>query len=120
MTRIDIKPLSVNDAWKGQRFKTTAYKIFERSLLYMLPAIKLPEAPYHVHLHFAFSSTQSDIDNPTKLILDVMQKKYAFNDKNIFKLTIEKELVEKGKEHFQFCFTPYEKSQQQANNRVGK
>ena len=29
---IEIKPLSVNTAWKGRRFKTDAYKAYEIEL----------------------------------------------------------------------------------------
>jgi Holliday junction resolvase RusA-like endonuclease len=105
MIKIDIAPLSVNKAWQGRRFKTPAYKQYEEEVLWLLPKIKMPEAPYCLHLVFSFSNKASDIDNPTKLVLDIMQKKYGFNDSSIYKLIIEKKIVKKGKECFQFNLT---------------
>jgi len=35
--RVDIKPLSVNEAWRGRRFKTPEYRKYERDIL-TLPA----------------------------------------------------------------------------------
>lgn len=32
-TRIDIKTLSVNEAWQGKRFKTEKYKLYQNTLL---------------------------------------------------------------------------------------
>lgn len=34
--RIDLKPLSVNEAFKGQKFKTDKYKIYQKKLLRIL------------------------------------------------------------------------------------
>lgn len=51
----------------------------------------------------ADNNTLSDIDNPTKLILDILQKRYGFNDKMIYELNLKKEIVKKGKEYFSFC-----------------
>lgn len=69
----------------------------------MLPnSLIIPEPPLSVNLLFGFSSTLSDLDNPVKMILDILQKKYKFNDKDIFKLEIEKSIVSKGNEFFEF------------------
>ena len=95
-----IKLLSVNDCWQGRRFKTPAYKTYEKELLHTLPQSKLPETPLMISLVFGFSNSASDIDNPTKPLLDILQKKYGFNDKDIYKLNIEKVKVKKGDEFF--------------------
>src|ERR1017187_681813 len=55
-----IKPMSVNDCWKGQRFKTDEYKYYEFVLVNSLPDIKLPPPPYKIHFKFGFSSVASD------------------------------------------------------------
>ena len=34
---IPIKPLSVNEAWQGKRFKTNKYQKYERDMLILLP-----------------------------------------------------------------------------------
>ena len=59
-------------------------------------------------LIFGFSSKAGDIDNPIKLFLDILQKKYGFNDKNIYELQVEKRDVKKGKEFIQFKISEYE------------
>ena len=40
---LKIKPLSVNKAWQGKRFKTPEYKKYEIQMLRMLPNIKINE-----------------------------------------------------------------------------
>jgi Holliday junction resolvase RusA-like endonuclease len=95
---IQIKPLSVNDAWKGQRFKTTKYKSFEKEMMLLLPKRKFPKGEISITIDFGFSSPLSDIDNPTKMVLDILQKKYDFNDKYIVELKLTKTLVPKGNE----------------------
>jgi Holliday junction resolvase RusA-like endonuclease len=40
----------------------------------------------------------ADIDNPLKPILDVLQKKYGFDDRQIYELNVKKEIVKKGDE----------------------
>ena len=97
--KIEIKPLSVNQAWQGQRFKTPKYKSFEKYLLLLLPKLDIDfDAPLKVDITFGFSNRASDIDNPTKPILDVLQKKYGFNDSQIYELNIKKEIVKKGED----------------------
>lgn len=102
MKKLNIKPLSVNDCWQGQRFKTKAYLQFEKDVLLSLPKIKIPEPPYKLELEFGFSNMASDIDNPVKPFQDLLQKKYAINDKHIVELHVKKTKVEKGKEFIKF------------------
>jgi len=104
--RINIKPLSVNRAWQGKKFKTPAYTAYQRNVLLMLPNdLIIPESPLSVTLLLGFSSTLSDLDNPVKMILDILQKKYNFDDKDIFHLSISKSIVPKGCEFFQFSIS---------------
>lgn len=100
-----IKPLSVNRAWQGKRFKTPEYKSYERELLYTLPQMKVPEPPYKISFVFGFSNMASDVDNCLKPLIDVMQKKYGFNDKDIHELHAEKVKVKKGSEFFEVELT---------------
>ena len=99
--RVDIKPLSVNEAWKGQRFKTDKYKKYERSVLFLLPKLKVPDGKLSISITWGFSSKASDIDNPTKLVLDILQKKYGFNDKDIYELHLTKTIVKNGEDFFE-------------------
>lgn len=103
MIKINVKPLSVNKAWKGKRYKTDAYKIYERVVLGLLPKnYEIPESPYELHLEFGFSSDASDWDNPIKNFQDILAKKYKFNDKLIKKGVVTTEKVLKGKEYVKF------------------
>ena len=107
---IKIKPLSVNDAWKGQRFKTTAYKHYEQLLGLLLRPLTIPEGKLKLTLIWAFSSAGSDIDNPCKPCIDILQKKYGFNDSRIHKLDLEKTKVKKGDEFIYLLIDPYQES----------
>lgn len=107
MIELQIKPLSVNDAWQGKRFKTPKYSKYERDVLFLLPKLDMPKPPYQVYLSFAFSSKLSDIDNPVKPFLDILQKKYSINDKDIESLMIYKQKVKKGFESIKFYIKTY-------------
>jgi Holliday junction resolvase RusA-like endonuclease len=96
----NIKVLSVNDCWKGKRFKTSQYKAYQNLLLYELPNQELPKPPYKIDFEFGFSSAASDWDNPVKPLQDIMQKKYKFNDKDIIEAKVKKVIVKKGDEYF--------------------
>ena len=102
--RVNIKPLSVNEAWQGKRFKSKKYQAYELELLYSLPPTKVnwDKKPIELSLIVGLSNMQSDIDNVVKPFVDVLQKKYDFNDKYIFRLIVEKKLVAKGAEFIEF------------------
>ena len=96
---LDVKPLSVNQCWQGIRYKTKAYKQYEKALLHLLPNWELKyKGNLKVTIVFGFSNKTSDIDNPLKPILDILQKKYGFNDRDVYDLRVVKEVVKKGKE----------------------
>lgn len=100
--KIDIKPLSVNKAWQGRKFKSKDYKNYITELTMKLPDFELPEEPYELVITWGFSSVASDIDNPSKPFIDVLAAKYGFNDKRIFRLVIDKQIVKKGEDFI--CF----------------
>ncbi len=107
MIKVDIKPLSVNSAWQGRRFKSPAYTAFTKEVMFRLNKIKitLPEPPYQIRFKFGFSSSASDWDNCIKPAQDCLATKYGFNDKLIRKGIVETELVKKGQEYFAFEIT---------------
>jgi Holliday junction resolvase RusA-like endonuclease len=97
--KLNEKPLSVNEAWQGKRFKTEEYKNYERTISFMLPKAEIdPKEMLRIEFFFGFSNKASDLDNPVKLLIDIAQKKYGFNDKNVFELNVRKCLVKKGEE----------------------
>ena len=105
--KLNEKPLSQNFAFQGKRFKTPAYKAYEESILLMMPKAKIDvEQMIRIEFFFGFSNKASDLDNPVKLLLDIAQKKYGFNDKNVFELNVRKCIVKKGEEFIQMGIYP--------------
>ncbi len=100
--------MSVNQAWQGKRFKTGKYKTYEQSCLLMLPVkIDIPTGKLKVDLVFGFSSKLADADNPVKCFIDILQKKYRFNDNKIYEYSIKKVDVKKGEEFIEFNIGRY-------------
>lgn len=97
ITILKIKPLSVNEAWQGKRFKTDKYRTYEKKVLSMLPNVDIKEFK-QLKITYGFSNMMSDIDNPTKLVLDILQKKYGVNDRDLIYLVLHKEKTSKGSE----------------------
>lgn len=103
MIKIDIKPISVNECWQGKRYKTKKYDAYIKKLLLMLPQKKIAtNVNLKVYYEFGVSSPLSDWDNPVKPFQDVLQKKYNFDDRNIFEATVKKIIVPKGCEYIKF------------------
>ena len=103
MIEIKIKPLSANDAFNGRKTKTAKYRSFQRSLLFLLPKLSIPnKTPLKVYYEFGFSNLQSDIDNAIKQTTDVLSKKYGFNDMYVMELNVKKFVVDKGSEYIKF------------------
>ena len=104
MTTINIKPLSVNEAYKGRRYSTAKHSNFQKSVLMMLPEITLPPKPLKIFLEFGFSNSCSDWDNGVKNFVDVLVKKYDFDDREIYEGNVKKVIVKKGMEYVKFRF----------------
>jgi len=76
----------------------------------MLPRnLEIPEGDLFVFLEWGFSSRGSDFDNPIKPFMDVLQKKYKFNDNQAYQAFIEKRIVKKGSEYIKFEIMPSHK-----------
>ncbi len=107
--RISIKPLSVNECWRGRRFKTKEYKNYEKELSALIPKFKAPDGELYLKVQFGFSSKSSDIDNPLKPFIDILQKKTLFNDKMIRKLAVSTTYTKKGAEFIRFKLVSYDR-----------
>ncbi|WBC28420.1 resolvase [Rhodobacteraceae phage LS06-2018-MD05] len=106
--KINIKPLSINDAFLGRRFKSNKYKMYEFELWYKLPDLKIPKGiKLELKINVGFSSKGSDLDNICKPFQDVISKKYKFNDNQIYRLVMNKEIVKKGSEFIYFELSEY-------------
>ena len=107
--KVFIKALSVNQCWRGRRFKTDKYKKYELELLMLLnPILNIPEGSLCLSVKFGLSSKLNDIDNGLKPFIDILQLKYGFNDRDIYKLEVEKIIVPKGNEFVEFKITSLE------------
>lgn len=103
MIKINIKPISVNEAWQGRRYKTPKYNAFQKEMLLKLPKVKIDlTGSLKINIKYGFSSPLSDIDNPCKMVLDCLCKRYGFDDRQIYELTQKKEIVKKGNEFIEF------------------
>jgi Holliday junction resolvase RusA-like endonuclease len=102
MIGIKVKPLSVNEAWQGKRYKTPKYKVYESEVLYLLPKIDIPDGKLKIKLEFGLSSSLADWDNPIKPFVDILQTKYGFNDSRIYEAEVKKTVCAKGAEYIMF------------------
>lgn len=101
---VNIKPLSVNEAFKGKRFRTEKYDLFIRNMLLLLPkSIIIPDSTnIKLAIEFGFSSKGSDIDNCCKSFIDCLVKKYKVDDRYIYEMHVFKAIVKKGSEYIKF------------------
>ncbi len=106
MKTIKVKALSVNACFQGRRFKTKHYKAYELQIKSLLPKIDVPKGQLMITFHFGFSSKLSDIDNPVKPFMDILQKQYGFNDNQVYEMRLTKEIVNKGDEFIEFDIKP--------------
>lgn len=109
LIKIEIKPLSANNAWRGRRFKTKEYKKYTNDLLYILPNLKVPKGKLKVYYEFGLSNKGADGDNCVKQFQDIISNKYDFNDNKIYKWSIKKVDVEKGEEYIMFRIEKFKK-----------
>jgi Holliday junction resolvase RusA-like endonuclease len=105
---LNIKPLSVNDAWQGRRVKSKKYRQYENDILKLLRPMTVPDGPLELYLKWGFSSAGSDWDNPIKPFQDCLQKKYDFNDNRVVRAVTEKVKVKKGEEFIEFSIKKIE------------
>lgn len=103
--RINIKPLSVNECFQGRRFKTKKYLAYEKEALLKLKQVEVGKGRLSLSLLVGLSSKNSDLDNILKPWIDILQKKLCFNDRQIYRLEVTKEIVPKGQEFIEFEIT---------------
>ncbi len=101
--KIDVKPLSVNRAWQGRRFKTKEYKSYETAVMLRLrPIPDFPDGKLNLIIDVGFSNKSADLDNVLKPFIDITQKKYGYNDSQIYAINAFKNIVPKGQEYIDF------------------
>jgi len=93
MIMISIAPLSINRCYQGRRFKTPEYKVYEQELLLKLARYNI-DIPDKIKLTIeAGISAQMDIDNVAKPLIDILQTRYKFNDRDIYDLHLIKKVT---------------------------
>ena len=99
--RINVSPLSINKCWRGRRFKTPEYEAYEKEVFYLLEPMKIDKKKkLCVSITVGFKNRGADLDNICKPILDILQKRYFFNDNQIYRLILCKEIVPKKEDEF--------------------
>lgn len=104
--RLNIKPLTVNQAWQGKRYKTPKYNKYINDVCMLLKPLEIPQGYLQLYIIFGLSSKNADIDNPIKCFVDCLQKKYGFNDRMIKRLIVEVDNCKKGDEYIEFSIEP--------------
>lgn len=82
--------------------KTVEYRKYQDTIKECLKDQKwsFSDRPLFFDIQVGLSSKLADLDNTIKPILDTYQFVYKeFNDKNVYKIHMEKNMVEKGKEY---------------------
>ena len=114
--KLNIKPLSQNAAngvtKTGRIHKTKEYTHYKYELGFLLPRkLQVPKGPKKLIMISGVSRDTADSDNPVKPFQDILSEFYGFNDREIYKNSAEKRLVDKGKEYIAFnlvALTPEE------------
>lgn len=105
MHTVQIKPISLNHAYRGRRFATDELKRFKRDLGRLLPRTLNVEAnrgQLRVSYEFGVSSKSCDGDNLIKVFQDTLASFYGFNDRQIYEWSVKKVDVSKGDEYITF------------------
>ncbi len=103
MHKVMVKPLSVNRAWQGKRYKTPEYLAYEQECFLKLPrGLQVPSGDLSLFLEFGQSNAAADFDNPVKNFVDILSKAYEFDDRRIVEASIRKRKVAKGSEYVLF------------------
>ena len=89
---LKLKPLSINAAFQGRRFKTKECKAYCNALEMLLPRKRVDGEYYTMHLKFHLKNfARTDQDNLVKLLQDEMVKKGMISDdRKIVKHILEK------------------------------
>lgn len=78
---IDIKPLSVNKAWRGRKYKTNDYLHYETDVYFLLPNNQSVHGVVEIWYTFYLKNHKAtDISNLIKLLEDVLVKKGIIDD----------------------------------------
>lgn len=83
--KVEIRPLSVNAAWKGRRFKTPEYTQYENDMQILLPQVSQPwNEPIRMTYTFKLRrASTTDVDNLIKPLQDILVRTGIIADDNL-------------------------------------
>ena len=89
---LDIKPISINKAFRGRRFKTQECNDYEDDFMKIAPRQKMIEGIVEIEYKFYTKNHKmADIDNMIKVTQDLLVKcHYIEDDRKIYKLIVYK------------------------------
>lgn len=105
-----LKPLSVNEAWQGRRFKTKKYKDYEELCLMELMIMKPKKFKGWVMVKYSFKLKNyklTDVGNLEKPLSDILVKAGIIeDDRFILTMQIMKEPSTDGLDHIFIDVSP--------------
>jgi Holliday junction resolvase RusA-like endonuclease len=107
--QVNIKPMTVNQAWCGRKFKTPKYKQWREEFSWIIKDCKLHNEEVKwctLDLKFYIKHyATTDIDNLLKPLLDALQESgILLDDKYVKRITAEK--FKSKKEYIEILITP--------------
>ena len=111
MIRLKIKPMSVNELYRGRRYATDALLDYQKDVGLLLPekeALRSILGQWEqIEAHYTFGTSRAkDIDGSIKAFQDILSRAYGFNDNRIYRLVVEKVPVKPGDEYIEFELSP--------------
>lgn len=106
--RLMVKPLSMNELFRGRRFRTRDYDSYE---LLVSRAMRGWEPELYdkmrIVITVGLSNRNADLDNCLKGFIDIVQKRLGFNDSRIYRIEAQKTIVPKGEEFVDLEILPF-------------
>ena len=106
--KLDIKAISVNEAYTGRRFATDKLRQFKKDMANLLRGRKIKDAKgkrIKIEYDVGCSNAGFDVHNAIKATTDCISDKYGFNDNQVYLMTIKKTMVPKRAEFIYFKIT---------------
>jgi len=108
LVKVYLKPMSVNQCWVGRKTPSPVFQKYRIDMDRLIPEdYEVPTGEeLFVFFRFGLSNRGNDLDNGCKPLLDGLQAKLGFNDNKVYMIAMDKDIVKKGKEYFEFCIKP--------------
>lgn len=105
---IPLRPMSVNYAWRGRKFKTPKYAEFEQDCFRFIKGVKT-NGEVEVHFKFYLKKYKiNDLDNFLKPLLDILVKCEMIDDDR-FVMRIVAEKIKSTEDRIDIIIKPFTK-----------